>query len=158
MEEAYIGDIVLFAGNFAPSNWMLCNGQLLPVSQYSALYSLIGITYGGDGRTTFALPDLRSRMPLGAGQSGSVAFEPGQLGGVEKNEPTVQAVAAATGGATDAGSKTLKVAAPRPYENTSPHLALNYIICVEGRYPSGGESLASKTIVVEYDESTDYDE
>lgn len=65
--DPYIGEIRLFAGNFAPRGWAFCHGQLLPISQYSALFSLLGTTYGGDGRTTFALPDLRGRVPIGEG-------------------------------------------------------------------------------------------
>jgi microcystin-dependent protein len=63
----FIGEIRMFAGNFAPGGWAFCDGQLLPVSQYNALFSILGVTYGGDGRTTFGLPDLRSRVPLHAG-------------------------------------------------------------------------------------------
>ncbi|MBT8219095.1 MAG: tail fiber protein, partial [Bacteroidia bacterium] len=58
----------MFAGNFAPRGWAFCNGQTLQISQYSALFSLLGTTYGGDGRTTFALPDLRGRVPIHAGR------------------------------------------------------------------------------------------
>jgi len=65
--DPFIGEVVLFAGNFAPRGWAFCEGQLLPISQYSALFSILGTTYGGDGRTTFALPDLRGRSPIGAG-------------------------------------------------------------------------------------------
>jgi microcystin-dependent protein len=65
--EPFIGEISMFAGNFAPRGWAFCDGQLLPISQYSALFSLLGITYGGDGRTTFGLPDLRGRVPLHPG-------------------------------------------------------------------------------------------
>ena len=65
--EAYIGSIAMFAGNFAPQNWALCNGQLIAISQNQALFSIIGTTYGGDGRTTFALPDLRGRVPINWG-------------------------------------------------------------------------------------------
>jgi len=67
MDETYMGTIMLFAGNFAPRNWMYCDGQILPISDYQALFALIGATYGGDGRTTFALPDLRGRVPVHAG-------------------------------------------------------------------------------------------
>lgn len=63
----FIGQIMMFAGTFAPQGWALCDGQLLAISQYPALYSILGTTYGGDGKTTFALPDLRSRIPMHAG-------------------------------------------------------------------------------------------
>jgi microcystin-dependent protein len=66
--EAFLGTIILFAGNFAPQRWAFCNGQLLSVAQYSALFSLLGDVYGGDGRITFGVPDLRGRVPVHAGQ------------------------------------------------------------------------------------------
>jgi microcystin-dependent protein len=66
--ESFVGDIRLFAGTFAPRGWLLCNGALLSISEYDTLYTLIGTTYGGDGQTTFALPDLRGRVPVGQGQ------------------------------------------------------------------------------------------
>jgi microcystin-dependent protein len=68
--DPFIGEIIMFAGNFAPRGWAFCDGQLLPISQNSALFSILGTTYGGDGRTTFALPDLRGRVPIHAGTSG----------------------------------------------------------------------------------------
>jgi len=64
---AFLGQIMMFGGNFAPRNWALCDGQILPIAQHTALFSLLGTTYGGDGRTTFALPDLRGRVPMHAG-------------------------------------------------------------------------------------------
>lgn len=72
MDEAFIGSIVLFAGNFAPRGWAFCDGSILSINQNTALYAILGITYGGDGTTTFALPDLRSRVPVHAnnGQAG----------------------------------------------------------------------------------------
>jgi microcystin-dependent protein len=68
MSEPYLGEIIMFGGNFAPRGWALCNGQLLSIAQNSALFSILGTTYGGDGQTTFALPDLRGRAPLNWGQ------------------------------------------------------------------------------------------
>jgi microcystin-dependent protein len=80
----YLGEIRIFAGNFAPANWMFCQGQLLTISNYTLLYSLLGTRYGGDGVTTFALPDLQSRLPVGAGQgAGLSAYTQGQTGGTE---------------------------------------------------------------------------
>ncbi|MCH8535577.1 MAG: tail fiber protein [Flavobacteriaceae bacterium] len=82
--DEIIGTIKLFAGNFAPQSFMYCAGQLLPINQYQALYSVLGTVYGGDGRTTFALPDLRDRVPVGAGMGqGNVGLnlKPGQQGG-----------------------------------------------------------------------------
>jgi microcystin-dependent protein len=66
-QEQFIGEVRMFAGNFAPRNWAFCNGQLLQIAQYSALFSILGTTYGGDGRVTFGLPDLRGRFPIHAG-------------------------------------------------------------------------------------------
>jgi microcystin-dependent protein len=68
MSEAYIGEVRIFAGNFAPRDWMMCDGSLLPIAQNTALFSILGTTYGGNGQTTFALPQLDARMPMHAGQ------------------------------------------------------------------------------------------
>jgi microcystin-dependent protein len=82
--EPFIGEIMLFAGNFAPRNWALCNGQLLPISQNTALFSLLGTTYGGNGTVTFGLPDLRGRAPVHFGQGPGLSnYTQGQLGGEE---------------------------------------------------------------------------
>lgn len=81
--DPYIGEIRIFAGTFAPKGWALCNGQLLPVVQHSALYSILGNKYGGDGRTTFALPDLQGRAPMHAGNgNGLTPRSVGEKGGV----------------------------------------------------------------------------
>lgn len=86
MAEPILGEIRLFAGNFAPKGWALCNGQLLPLRQYTALFSLLGTYYGGDGKTTFALPDLQGRVPIGQGSgAGLTPREVGEAGG----EPAV---------------------------------------------------------------------
>lgn len=83
--EGVISEIRLWAANFPPQNWMLCQGQVLPIAQYQALYSLLGTTYGGNGSSTFALPDMRGRVPLGIGQgSGLRNYVQGQTGGVEQ--------------------------------------------------------------------------
>ncbi len=79
MAQPYVGEIRMFAGNFAPAGWMFCEGQLLPISEYETLFNLIGTTYGGDGQSTFALPDLRSRLPLHFGNGFTLA----ETGGVE---------------------------------------------------------------------------
>jgi len=84
MSEPFVGEIRMFGFNFAPQGWALCNGQLLPISQNTALFSLLGTTYGGDGRTTFALPDMRSRVPVCQGQGpGLSPYAEGQAGGAE---------------------------------------------------------------------------
>lgn len=77
MDDDYLGVIKIFAGNFAPRNWAFCNGQLLPISSNSALFSILGTIYGGDGRTTFALPDLRGRVPVNSGSSRGGSAGPG---------------------------------------------------------------------------------
>lgn len=85
--ETYIATVLIWAPNFAPTGWAYCAGQLMAISQNSALYSLIGTTYGGDGRTTFGLPDLRSRVPIGAGMGqgpGLSVYPLGVKGGVEQ--------------------------------------------------------------------------
>ena len=82
--DPFIGEVTLFAGNFAPRGWALCNGQLLAISQNTALFSILGTTYGGDGRTTFALPDLRGRSIVGAGRGPGLSdIRLGQKGGQE---------------------------------------------------------------------------
>jgi microcystin-dependent protein len=85
MAQPYVGEIRMFAGNFAPAGWMFCEGQLLPISEYETLFNLIGTTYGGDGQSTFALPDLRGRLPLHFGNGFTLA----ETGGVETVTLTV---------------------------------------------------------------------
>jgi len=86
MADQFVGEVRLFCGNFAPSGWAFCNGQLLPISQNTALFSLLGTNYGGDGHSTFALPNLQGAFPLHAGASAGPGLSPrltGQAGGVE---------------------------------------------------------------------------
>lgn len=90
MAQPYVGEIRMFAGNFAPAGWMFCEGQLLPISEYETLFNLIGTTYGGDGQSTFALPDLRGRLPLHMGNGFTLA----ETGGVEEVTLTVQQIPA----------------------------------------------------------------
>ncbi len=86
MAEPFLAEIIMFGGNFAPRGWALCDGQLLPISQYSALFSLLGTTYGGDGRTTFALPDLRGRVAIHPGNGAGLSpYDLGEKGGAETN-------------------------------------------------------------------------
>lgn len=88
MAQPYVGEIRMFAGNFAPAGWMFCEGQLLPISENETLFNLIGTTYGGDGRSTFALPDLRGRVPIHQGNGFILA----ETGGVEQVTLTVQQI------------------------------------------------------------------
>lgn len=84
MSDPFIAQVVIFGGNFAPRGWAFCDGQLLAISSNTALFSILGTTYGGDGRTTFALPDLRGRAPIGPRSGpGLSSYQLGQRGGVE---------------------------------------------------------------------------
>jgi microcystin-dependent protein len=119
--EPFIGEISMFAGNFAPRGWALCNGQLLPIAQNSALFSLLGTTYGGDGRTTFALPDLRGRVASHAGSFGGRGpnYRLGQKG---VKEILIKSP-------DSSGESTSK-------EASNPYLVVNYIISLSGIFPS----------------------
>ncbi|HUF98927.1 MAG TPA: tail fiber protein [Ilumatobacter sp.] len=88
MGQPYVGEIRMFGGNFAPAGWMFCEGQILPISENETLFQLIGTTYGGDGQETFALPDLRGRIPIHQGNSFILA----ETGGVEEVTLTVQQI------------------------------------------------------------------
>jgi microcystin-dependent protein len=83
MSQPYVGEIRMFGGNFAPVDWMLCEGQLLSISEYEVLFQLIGTTYGGDGQETFGLPDLQGRVPVHQGQGPGATYQIGEKGGVE---------------------------------------------------------------------------
>jgi len=115
-QEAFIGEIRMFAGNFPPRGWAFCDGQLLPISQNAALFSLLGTNYGGDGRTTFGLPDLRGRAPVHAGTGpGLTPRSIGQKGGVE--------------------SMSVKKGDDGSVQG-QPYLSVHFIICLQGIYPS----------------------
>lgn len=90
MAQPYVGEIRMFAGNFAPAGWMFCEGQILPISENETLFQLIGTTYGGDGQETFGLPDLRGRIPIHQGNGFILA----ETGGAEEITLTVQQIAA----------------------------------------------------------------
>src|SRR3954470_5084809 len=93
MAQPYVGEIRLFAGNFAPNGWMFCQGQPLPISEYETLFQLIGTTYGGDGQQTFNLPDLSSRVPIhmGTGPDGTT-YQLGEMAGTEEETLTTQQI------------------------------------------------------------------
>lgn len=94
MTDQFLGEIRLFAGNFAPTNWALCNGQLMAIKQNTALFSLLGINYGGDGRVTFGLPNLQGSTPIGAGEGqGLSRRELGEEGGAQSVTLTVNEMA-----------------------------------------------------------------
>lgn len=123
-----IGSVEMFAGSFAPQHWMLCDGSLLAIADNTALFSLLGITYGGDGRTTFGLPDLRGRVPVGMGTGPGLSTRNwGAAGGQEKIT-----TGTAGGGLEVYNEKDEAVT----LNNMPPFLTVNYIICVEGLYPS----------------------
>lgn len=113
MSDAYLGEIRLFGGNFAPKHWHFCDGTILPISEYDGLYALLGTVYGGDGRTTFGLPDFRGRIPVHSGGSagpGQPAYPLGAMGGREthtltENEmPPHNHTMSVTGDVADSGS------------------------------------------------------
>ncbi|GAA0501874.1 phage tail protein [Deinococcus depolymerans] len=164
MAEPFLAEIRPVSFNFAPRGWALCNGQLLPINQNQALFSLLGTTYGGDGRTTFALPNLQSRAPIHTGPSNPL----GTLQGEENHTLTTSelprhthALAASTGGGASVTPAGSLLAAPQgplyapgppdvtltaasvtvtggsqPHNNLPPYLVINYIIALMGIFPS----------------------
>lgn len=171
-----MAQIMWFAGNFAPNNWAFCAGQLLSISENDALFAILGTTYGGDGQTTFALPDFRSRIPVGSGTSGLGSFVIGEQAGVESTTittnqmpthnhivtqikvPTSNANATLTNPLTNTFGTTQSVAyaeaangsidlssvasnssiagGSQPFEHIMPYLAMNFVICLYGIFPS----------------------
>jgi len=164
MSEPYVGEIRMVGFNFAPRGWAFCDGSLLSIAEYEALFNLLGTTYGGDGQTTFALPDLRGRIPFHQGNS----FVMGQIAGSESvtlvaNQlPTHTHVLGAnssagtqdspTGGfwaqsaldeySTQAAAHSMAPAAVgltggnQPHDNMPPFLVINFVISLFGIYPS----------------------
>ncbi|TQV63591.1 MAG: phage tail protein [Sulfurovum sp.] len=135
--EGYIGEIRIFAGTFAPMDWAFCQGQLLQISQYQALYSLLGTQYGGDGRVTFALPNLSGRVVVGTGVTREgTRYQNAQMGGKESssNKPLVLIQD------KDLNQETQKLVNTFGIEQTTscmqPYMGLNYIICLNGLYPT----------------------
>jgi len=106
MAQPYVGEIRMFAGNFAPSGWMFCEGQTLPISENDVLFTLIGTTYGGDGQETFNLPNLASRIPLhmGTGPDGTT-YQIGEMAGVESVTLTTQQIPSHTHPLTASGTQ-----------------------------------------------------
>lgn len=165
MAQPYVGEIRMFAGNFAPAGWMFCEGQLLPISENETLFQLIGTTYGGDGESTFALPDLRGRIPIHQGNGFILA----ETGGAEEITLTVNQIAAHShpllaSGTTASnaiptgnvvGNQTLaqmyvedvtntnlspnaitSVGGSQPHTNFQPYLCVDFIISLFGLFPS----------------------
>jgi microcystin-dependent protein len=132
MADQFVAEIRIFPGNFAPVGWALSNGQILPISQNTALFSLLGTQFGGDGKSNFALPDFRSRMPLGQGQGAGLSDRfIGEAGGAET---------LALQGVAIPSAPTSPVSASvgyRPQPLTiSPFLVLNFIIALQGIFPA----------------------
>ena len=165
MAQPYVGEIRMFAGNFAPAGWMFCEGQLLPISENETLFQLIGTTYGGDGQSTFGLPDLRGRLPMHQGNGFILA----ETGGVEEVTLTTSQIPSHTHpllcnstAATDvspAGAvygeqlavSAFQSASPavgmapqaigptggsQPHTNMQPYLCVDFIISLFGIFPS----------------------
>lgn len=164
MSEPFLGEIRTFGFNFAPRGWAFCNGQLLPIAQNTALFSLLGTTYGGNGQTTFALPELRGRAPVHVGQGpGLPLVDQGETGGetahtliVSEQPAHSHPIGATQGGATasrpagkvcsaggsysdtsDANMQPTGAAGGgQPHNNMQPYLGLNFCIALEGIFPS----------------------
>ena len=165
MAQPYVGEIRMFGGNFAPAGWMFCDGQQLPISENETLFQLIGTTYGGDGQSTFNLPNLQSRVPIHMLTSNDIA----ETGGAEEITLTIQQIpihthafigAAADGNAIDTtnnlpanslnitpyinatpdGNMSPQAIAPvggsQPHTNLQPYLCVNFIISLFGIFPS----------------------
>src|ERR1041384_2095194 len=165
MAQPYVGEIRIFAGNFAPQGWMFCDGQLLPISENETLFNLIGTTYGGDGQSTFSLPDLRGRLPIHTGNGSVLA----QTGGAEEVTLTVTQIPTHThplmasvspaGQSNPAGnvpgqspsadlfitdvtagnmnaSAMDPAGGSQPHTNLQPYLCVNFIISLFGIFPS----------------------
>lgn len=141
--EPYIGEVMLWPMNFPPRGWAFCHGQLLKISQNTALFSLLGTMYGGDGRQTFGLPDLRGRVPVGAGNGPGLTLRKlASRGGEEavalalENVPLRLASVAGEGSKTEVAIGSEAPSAGKAHPNMQPYVTLNYVICLSGVYPS----------------------
>ena len=131
--QPFLGQITLFPFNFAPVGWALCQGQILPISQNTALFSLVGTFYGGDGKSNFALPNLQSCMPMHQGQGAGLSNRSiGDKGGVE----TFSFGAVAIPSAPTPPTIPASVGFRQQFQTVSPFLVLNFIIALQGVYPS----------------------
>lgn len=164
MAQPYVGEIRMFGGNFAPAGWMFCEGQLLPISEFETLFNLIGTTYGGDGQSTFALPDLRGRLPIHQGNGFTLA----ETGGAETITLTVNQIPAHshsflgsndTAGSPDPSGNVVgrspqikafingnptslmapqfigSVGGSQPHSNFQPYLCVSFIMSMFGIFP-----------------------
>ena len=124
--------------NFAPRGWAFCDGQLLAISKNQSLFSILGTTYGGDGRTSFGIPDLRGRVTIHEGQGPSLgAVRLGQKGGAENKSfiTTGCTNSLSTGNPSNATVDDKPTGKNIPVNNMQPYLGINYIICTQGKYP-----------------------
>jgi microcystin-dependent protein len=165
MAQPYVGEIRIFAGNFAPAGWAFCDGQILPISENETLFQLIGTTYGGDGQSTFALPDLRGRLLLHQG-NGFILAETGGVETVTLTSSQIPAhghpmLASTAPGTQNAPSNSVTAASPsvqlyigdvpdsnlattavgstggsQPHNNFQPYLCVNFILSLFGIFPS----------------------
>ncbi len=136
MSEPFVGEIRMVGFNFAPRGYAFCDGQLLPISQNHALFSLLGTTYGGDGRTTFGLPDLRGRFPLHAGSgSGLTVRSHGEKGGAEIEIVTGRPPLLGWGRTNEIGKQTSGGAPVEPGPYMPPYLAIRFVIALVGIFP-----------------------
>lgn len=163
MSEPFLSEIKIVSFNFAPKGWALCNGQLLPINQNQALFSLLGTTYGGDGRVNFALPNLRGRVPISFGNGHTLGEAAGSTSVTVNIQQMPQHIHAMNGSTTAAetnvasgaylgvvnnaytGPATLVGLNPaavtnaggsQPHNNMMPYLVLNFIIALQGIFPS----------------------
>lgn len=164
MSEPFLAEVRIVGFNFAPRGWAFCDGQILPINQNQSLYSLLGTTYGGDGRTSFALPDLRSRTPihvssshglgqksgeetntLSAGEMPGHSHAPqGSTNDVNSNDPTGRLAGKNLGSpynafgtaANMAGGMVANTGGGQAHENMQPFIAVNYCIALQGLFPS----------------------
>lgn len=135
--DPYLGSIDWFAGNFAPRGTLFAHGQLLPISQFSALFSILGTTYGGDGITTFALPDLRGRTPIHQGTgSGLSPISLGETGGTNTTTLTTNNLPVHTHSIAGTPNATNPTGSSQPFNNQQPYLGVNYQISLNGLFPS----------------------
>jgi microcystin-dependent protein len=165
MAQPYVGEIRLFAGNFAPAGWMFCEGQLLPISENETLFNLIGTTYGGDGQNTFALPDLRGRLPIHQGggfalaqnggaetvtlnvnqipahthpflASSDIANSPDPTNSLVARSPQIKMFLNANASVTMSTQFLSNTGGDQPHNNFQPYLCVDFIISLFGIFPS----------------------